>query len=137
MKPGDCDQVTAAGFKLIEDLAREPLAAGIVEPPDLQEQLLAGGYRSFLVVSTSTRFQPLHLSFWSKQPHAFSLQDVTVARHIAGCVGLAFSHQQLAEATRQVAEAHAKAERLEAGAKALGAEPGLPSGLGRSIGRFP
>ena len=111
VKAGDSDQVTAAGFKLIGDLAREPLAAGIVEPSDLREQLLAAGYRSFLIVSTSTRFQPLHLTFWSKQPNAFSLQDVTVARHIADCVGLAFSHQQLAEAARQVAEAHARAER--------------------------
>jgi len=66
-----------------------------------------------LVVHTSTRFQPLSLSFWSKQPHAFSLQDVAVARHIAGCVGLAFSHQQLADAERRAAEARACADRLE------------------------
>jgi transcriptional regulator with GAF, ATPase, and Fis domain len=134
---GDSDQVTAAGFRLIGDLAREPLVAGIVEPPDLQEQLIAAGYRSFLIVSTSTRFQPLHLTFWSKQPNAFSLQDVTVARHIAGCVGLAFSHRQLAEATRQVAEAHARAERLEVRAKSLAAELDLRSGLGRAIGHSP
>src|SRR5258707_11424821 len=137
MKAGDVDQVTAAGFKLIGDLAREPLAAGIVEPSDLQEQLLAAGYRSFLAVSNSTRFQPLHLSFWSKQPHAFSLQDLTVARHIAGCVGLAFSHQQLAEAGRQVAEAHARAERLDMRAKSLAAELDVRSGLGRAIGDSP
>jgi hypothetical protein len=86
VRGGDVEEVTAAGFKLIGDLAREPRAAGTA-PPDLQERLLAAGYRSFLIVSTSTRFQPLHLTFWSKQPNAFSLQDVTVARHIAGCVG--------------------------------------------------
>src|SRR6266446_1829035 len=98
VKGGDSDQVTAAGFKLIGDLAREPIVPGIVDPPDLREQLLAAGYRSFLIVSTSTRFQPLHLTFWSKQPNAFSPQDEVVARHIADCVGLVFSHQQLAEA---------------------------------------
>jgi two-component system NtrC family response regulator len=133
VKAGDAEQVTAAGFKLIGDLAREPFAA----PHDLQEQLLAAGYRSFLIVSTSTRFQPLHLTFWSKQPNAFSLQDVTVARHIAGCVGLAFSHQQLAEATRQAADAHARAERLEVRAKSLAAELDVRSGLGRAIGHSP
>jgi len=136
-KGGDAEQVTAAGFKLIGDLAREPMASGITVPPDLHEQLLAAGYRSFLIVSTSTRFQPLHLTFWSKQPNAFSLQDVTVARHIADCVGLAFSHQQLAEATRQAAEAHARAERLEVRAKSLAAELDLRSGLGRAIGHSP
>ena len=126
---------TAAEFKLIGDLAREPLEA--IEPADFQEQLLAAGYRSLLSVHTLTRFQPLTLTFWSKQPHAFSLQDVTVARHIAGCVGLAFSHQQLAEAARQVAEAHAKAERLEVRAKSLAAELDLRSGLSRAIGHSP
>jgi transcriptional regulator with GAF, ATPase, and Fis domain len=133
VKGGDGEEVTAAGFKLIGDLAREPGMA----PPDLQEQLLAAGYRSFLIVSTSTRFQPLHLTFWSKRPNAFSLQDVTVARHIAGCVGLAFSHQQLAEATRQAAEAQARAERLEVRARSLAAELDLRSGLGRTIGHSP
>ncbi len=48
MKAGDVDQVTATGFKLIGDLAHEPLAPDRLEPPDLQEQLLAAGYRSFV-----------------------------------------------------------------------------------------
>ena len=125
---------TADGFRLVGDLARESLGAALA---DLQEQLLAAGYRSFLSVETSTRFQPLSLSFWSKQPNAFSLQDVAVARHIAACVGLAFSHQQLAEAARQVAEAHARAERLEVRAKSLAAELDLRSGLARAIGHSP
>jgi transcriptional regulator with PAS, ATPase and Fis domain len=137
VQAGDVDQVTTAGFKLIGDLAREPLAPGIVEPSDLQEQLLAAGYRSFLVVSNSTRFQPLHLSFWSKQPQAFSLQDLTVARHIASCVGLAFSHQQLADAQRRAAEAHARAERLEMRVKSLAAELDLKTGVGHAVGQSP
>jgi transcriptional regulator with GAF, ATPase, and Fis domain len=125
----------ASEFTLIGDLAHERL--GAIEPADLQEQLLAAGYRSILVAHTSTTFQPLALTFWSKRPHAFSLQDVTVARHIAGCVGLAFSHQQLAEAARQVADAHARAERLEVRAKSLAAELDVRSGLGRAIGHSP
>ena len=128
----DSDEVTATGFKIIGDLAREPLGS-----PDLREQLLAAGYRSFLIVSTSTRFQPLHLTFWSKRPNAFSLQDVTVARHIAACVGLAFSHQQLADAERRGAEARARAERLEVRVKSLAAELDLRSGLGQAIGSSP
>ena len=65
------------------------------------------------------------------------MRDLTVARHIADCVGLALSHQQLAEAARQVAEAHARAERLEVRAKSLAAELDLRSGLGRAIGHSP
>jgi transcriptional regulator with GAF, ATPase, and Fis domain len=134
-KGPDVDRIAGAEFKLIGDLLREPLA--IVEPTNLQQELLAAGYRSFLIANTSTRFQPLSLSLWSKQPHAFSLQDVTVARHIADCVGLAFSHQQLAEAARQVAEAQARAERLEVRAKSLAAELDIRSGHGRAIGQSP
>jgi len=110
-KGPEIDETAAAEFRLIGDLSREPLA--ISKPTDLQERVLAAGNPSFLIVNTSTRFQPLSLSFWSKQPHAFSLQDVAVARHIAGCVGLAFSHQQLADAERRAAEARACADRLE------------------------
>ena len=130
----DFDEVTAGGFKLIEDLAREQLGDGSIEPPDLREQLLAAGYRSFLIVGTPTPFQPLHLAFWSKQPNAFSLQDLTFARHIAAYVGLAFSHQQLADAERRAAEASARAERLEVRVKSLAAELDLRSGLGRARG---
>jgi transcriptional regulator with PAS, ATPase and Fis domain len=122
------------GFRLIGDLAAEPLEARLA---GLQEQLLAAGYRSLLAVDTSTRFQPLGLSFWSKQANAFSLQDVAVARHIAACVGLAFSHQQIAEAVRQVADAHARAERLEARANSLAAELDVRSGMSRAIGHSP
>src|SRR6266446_1850198 len=39
---GPCVDQTAAEFKLIGDLAREPL--GAIEPADFQEQLLAAGY---------------------------------------------------------------------------------------------
>ena len=122
------------GFRIVGDLTRESLGN---ELDDLRAQLLAAGYRSLMAVHTSTRFQPLSLSFWSKQPNAFSLQDVAVARHIAACVGLAFSHQQLAEASRQAAEATARAERLEVRAKSLAAELDLRSGLGRAIGHSP
>jgi transcriptional regulator with GAF, ATPase, and Fis domain len=128
VKGPEVDRFPVDGFKLIGDLARE------AEPADRKEPLLAAGYRSFLIVSTSTRFQPLHLTFWSKQPNAFSLQDVTVARHIAGCVGVAFSHQQLADAERRAAGARARAECLEVRVKSLAAELDLRSGLGRAIG---
>jgi transcriptional regulator with PAS, ATPase and Fis domain len=125
-------KIVDQGFRLIGDLTRESL-----ERPDFQEQLLAAGYRSVLAIRALTRFQPVSLIFWSKRPNAFSLQDVAVARHVAACVGLAFSHQQLAEAARQMAEAHARADRLEVRAKSLAAELDLRSGLGRAVGQSP
>jgi hypothetical protein len=129
------DQATAPEFKVIGDLAGEPF--GSIEPADLKEQLLAAGYRSVLGVNTSTTFQPLVLTFWSKQPHAFSLQDVAVARHVAGCVGLAFSHQQLADAERRAGESRARAERLEVRVKSLAAELDRKTGVVHAVGQSP
>jgi transcriptional regulator with PAS, ATPase and Fis domain len=129
------DQFAAAGFTVVRDLAHEALP--VTEPANLREQLLASGYRSFLVAHTSTRFQELSVGFWSKQPNAFSVRDVPVARRVADLVGLVLSHQQLAEAARQVSEARARAERLELRAKSLAAELDIRSGLGRAIGHSP
>jgi transcriptional regulator with GAF, ATPase, and Fis domain len=125
-------KVIDRGFRLIGDLTLESLRR-----PEFQEQLLAAGYRSLLSAHASTRFQPVSLAFWSKQPNAYSLQDVEVARHVAACVGLAFSHEQLAEAARQMADARARADRLEVRAKSLAAELDLRSGLGRAVGHSP
>jgi Nif-specific regulatory protein len=120
------------GFGLIDDLRQQPLP--VAEPADLQDQLVAAGYRSFLAVNTSARHQVMGLEFWSKRPNAFSLEDVPIARRIADHVALAVSHEQLAEAARQVAEARARAERLEARVKSLAEELELKSRHGRFIG---
>jgi len=135
VKIADPEEFAAAGFTLIRDVAHETLR--IIEPVDLWQQCMAAGYRSFLGAHISSRFQQLSVGFWSKRPHGFSLQDVPVARRVATLVGLVVSHQQLAEAAQQVAEAHAKAERLEIRAQSLAAELDLRSGLGRAIGRSP
>jgi transcriptional regulator with PAS, ATPase and Fis domain len=129
------EPMSSSEFKVIDDLSRE--AIDVCRPSQVRDRVLAAGYRSFLVVNTATAFQPLRLSVWSKRTHAFVPEDVNVARHVAHCLGLAFSHQQLAEATRQVAEARARAERLEVRAKSLAAELDLRSGIGRAIGHSP
>jgi transcriptional regulator with GAF, ATPase, and Fis domain len=135
VKVADPGQFTALGFTLVRDLAREVLP--IIEPVDLREKWLAAGYRSFLAAHVSTRFQALSVCLWSKQPKAFNRRDLPAVRRVADYVGLVLSHQQLAEAARQVAEAHARAERLEVRAKSLAAELDLRSGLGRAIGHSP
>ena len=135
VKFADPGQFTAPGFTLVRDLAREVLP--IIEPVDVWEKWLAAGYRSFLAAHVSTRFQELSVCLWSKQPRAFNRRDLPVVRRLADYVNLVLSHQQLAEAGRQVAEAQARAERLEVRAKSLAAELDLRSGLGRAIGHSP
>ncbi|HKB11877.1 MAG TPA: sigma 54-interacting transcriptional regulator [Vicinamibacterales bacterium] len=111
------DSEPEEGFILIDDFATAVLP--VVEPVDLRERILAAGFRSMLVVLTRARYQSMGLGFWSKTPHAFSRDDVPVARRLADHVALAVSHEQLAEAARQVAEAQARAERLEARVQSL------------------
>ena len=108
------------GFIVIDDFTTATLP--IVEPADLRERIVAAGYRSCLAVFTRARDQEMGLGFWSKRVHAFGPQDVPVARRIADHVALAVSHEQLADAARQVAEAQARAERLESRVQSLAEE---------------
>ena len=72
-----------------------------------------------LVVITRAGQQSMGLGFWSKRTGAFTRDDVAVARRVADHVALAVSHEQLADAAQQVAEAHTRAERLEARVQSL------------------
>ena len=118
---------------IINDLEAQPLP--IAEPADLQERILAAGYRSFLAVNASARDQELGVEFWSKRVNAFSPEDIPIARRIADHVALAVSHEQLAEAGRQVAEARARADRLEWRVKSLAEELDSKVGHGRAVGQ--
>jgi transcriptional regulator with PAS, ATPase and Fis domain len=77
------------------------------------------------------------LGFWSTRPHAFGTEDVAVARRIADHVALAVSHQQLADAARQVAEAHAYTGRLESRVQLLVEELESKTGHARVLGQSP
>ncbi len=116
------------GVCIVSDLRRESLP--IDEPRDLQDRIVAAGYRSFLAVNASAREQELGVEFWSRQVDAFSAEDVPIARRIADHVALAVSHQQLAEAARQVAAARARADRLEWRVRSLAEELDLRAGHG-------
>jgi transcriptional regulator with PAS, ATPase and Fis domain len=123
------------GFIIIDDFTTATLP--IVEPADLRERIVSAGYRSHLVVLTRARDQEMGLGFWSKRPHAFGPQDVPVARRLADHVALAVSHEQLADAARQVAEAHARAERLESRVQSLVDELESKTGPSRVVGQSP
>jgi transcriptional regulator with GAF, ATPase, and Fis domain len=123
------------GFIVIDDFTTATLP--IIEPADLRERIVSAGYRSFLAVLTRAGDQEMGLGFWSKRVHAFGPQDVPVARRVADHVALAVSHEQLADAARQVAEAHARAERLESRVQSLVEELETKSGHGRVVGQSP
>jgi transcriptional regulator with GAF, ATPase, and Fis domain/transcriptional regulator with XRE-family HTH domain len=121
-----------AGPQVVGDLRK--VALPVTNRPDLQDQIMAAGYRSYLGVTTVARDQRIALGFWSKRPDAYRIDDVPVARRIADYMALAVSHEQLAEAEREAAEARARAERLEVRVQSLVEELDLKSGLGRAIG---
>jgi two-component system NtrC family response regulator len=129
------DEKPKEGFLIIDDFRTATMR--IVEPADLRERILAAGYRSFLVVFTRARDQEMGLGFWSKRPHAFGPQDVPVARRIGDHVALAVSHEQLADAARQVAEVRARAEHLESRVQSLVDELESKTGHARVVGQSP
>ena len=107
-------------FVIVNDF--EVKSVPVVEPEDFQQFVLDAGFRSLLTVQAEAGAQEIGLGFWSKKPSAFSLRDVPVARRIADHVTVAVSHEQLAAAARSVAEAQARAERLESRVQALTSE---------------
>jgi transcriptional regulator with PAS, ATPase and Fis domain len=125
----------AEGFFLIDDFATETLP--VVDPVDLHERIIGAGFRSLLVVLTQAGQQNMGLAFWSKLPRAYTREHVPVAKRIADYVALAVSHEQLAAAALQVAEAQARAERLEARVRSLTEELKSHSTHDRVVGRSP
>jgi transcriptional regulator with GAF, ATPase, and Fis domain len=133
LKCGHPSSVSGDSFFIIDDLAVQTFE--VVEPAGFWDGIRADGYRAMLLVGVKARDQQLGLLFWSKQPSAFSKRDVPVARRIADHVALAVSHEQLAEAARQIAEARTRADRLEARVKALAEELDARTGYARVVGR--
>jgi len=98
---------------VLDNLAIQDLPVAITgENP--REKLVAAGFRSILAVTTRARDQQLVVAFMSKRANAFSRGDIPVAGRILDHIALAVSHEQLAEAARQVTEAKTRADRLEA-----------------------
>jgi len=119
-------------FFILEDFAVKSIP--VIEPENLQQLVLAAGFRSLLTVQASARHQEIGVGFWSRTPSAFTPSDVPLARRIADHVTLAVSHEQLATAAKSVAEAHARAERLESRVNALVCELERQPARGRVVG---
>jgi formate hydrogenlyase transcriptional activator len=130
LKLADPSRMIEDTFTIIDDLVTETFE--VIDPPDCWDRIRGAGYRSLLIVRLRANEQPVSLQFWSKRPHAFDERQVPIARRIADHVALAVSHEQLAEMSRQAAEAKLRADRLEARVKSLSDE--LASKTGRMVG---
>jgi transcriptional regulator with PAS, ATPase and Fis domain len=129
------DSRPEGGFVIVDDFTTAMLP--ISEPRDLAQRIVAAGFRSLLVVLTRARRQAMGVGFWSKQRSAFNERHVPIARRIADHVALAVSHQQLADAAREIAEARARAERLEVRVQSLVQELEAKSDRMHIVGESP
>src|SRR6266849_4009782 len=121
-------------FHIVSDLRRpRPRLVGC--DADVDDDLIAAGYRSVLNIRSVARHQVMRLGFFSKQPDAYSPDDVSTAQHIADYVAVAVAHEQLAAAERERAEARGRTEWLDARVRTLGDKGGAVSGRSRMIGR--
>ena len=91
-------------FHIVSDL-RRPRPRLVGWDTDVDDDLIAAGYRSVLNIRSVARHQVMRLGFFSKQPDAYDPEDVSTAQHIAHYVALAVAHEQLAVAERERAEA--------------------------------
>jgi len=98
---------------IIGDLADEELPVKTTGESS-REKLLAAGFHSVLSVHARARDRLMGVGFVSKRRNGFSRSDVPVARRIVDHIVLAVSHEQLAEAVREAAEANTRADCLDA-----------------------
>ena len=127
-------RLTIAGdaeLHIVKDLQLAAPWLALCDPPDVVEDVIAGGFRSLLMVRSLARRQAIGLMFLSKRPAAFTSGDVPAARRLADYVALAVSHEQLASAERHDAEARVRAERLDSRVQAFAA------GVDRKAGHLP
>jgi transcriptional regulator with GAF, ATPase, and Fis domain len=101
-------EVLAQPFVLMPELTPQALAS--YEPAEARQVLLRSGYGSFLAINLTAREQRMGVEFWAHRIGAFSLADVPLARHVASCVALAVSHEQLVGTSRE----HPEESRLRA-----------------------
>jgi transcriptional regulator with GAF, ATPase, and Fis domain len=104
-------KVLAQPFVLLPELTPEGLAD--YEPREARDVLLRSGFGSFLAINLTAREQRMGVEFWAHRIGAFTLADVPLARHVASCVALAVSHEQLVGDWRErPEEAHQHARRV-------------------------
>jgi transcriptional regulator with PAS, ATPase and Fis domain len=119
-------------FVIVDDFAVKSVP--VVEPDNFQAIVLSAGFRSLLTVQAEAGPQDIGLGFWSRRPSAFTPRDVPVARCIADYITVAVSHERLAAAARSIAEAQARAERLESRLEAFSSELARQSNRPRVVG---
>jgi transcriptional regulator with GAF, ATPase, and Fis domain len=99
-------QTAAWLYRIVDDLTTHPLEGG-------QESVRAGGRASLRVAIRLEDAVLGALNFTSREPTPYTATDLVVARRIAEYVGLALSHQRLAEQARRHEELRARATNLE------------------------
>ncbi|HJZ73080.1 MAG TPA: sigma 54-interacting transcriptional regulator, partial [Vicinamibacterales bacterium] len=93
-------------YRLIDDLAADPRYA--------QSPTRAAGMRSALGFPIRFDGRLKHgVNFYSRQPHAFTPDDVLVGRRLTDHIALALSHKRLADAARESAGLQTAEAKLE------------------------
>src|SRR5262249_18531700 len=100
-------------FSIVGDL-RHPQMPFAGSSPSILNALVAAGYRSVLSVRALAQNQLMRLMFFSRDTDAYAVEHVPAARHVAECVAVAVSHEQLAAAERDRAEARGRSDRFAA-----------------------
>src|SRR5262249_23451358 len=133
--PSDGWSVTEKDFSVVGDLRRVriPFAGSA---PGILDALVAAGYRSVLSVRAVAQSQLMRLTFFSRDADAYAMDDVPAARHVAEYVAVSVSHEQLAAAACDRAEARGRSERFAAPLRSLIGPGAAGSSGGRVVGAF-
>jgi transcriptional regulator with GAF, ATPase, and Fis domain len=113
---------------------REPIAARLMDAVPGPERGLRSGVCTPVLIGDAVVGV---FALFSRRPHAYSPQDLALVQRLAGYIAVGLAHQRLAEAARHVAEAQARAERLESRVQSLVEELESKTGYARVVGQSP
>ena len=114
---GWCTGPEEKDYTIASDLWRTRL--GSADSERNINALVAARYRSALTVRAVAQNQLMRLGFFSRRANAYTLDDVSAARHVADYVAVSVAHEQLAAAERDRAEARARSERVAGRVRAV------------------
>jgi transcriptional regulator with GAF, ATPase, and Fis domain len=104
----------------LDPRSRQPVTREFRPPPALLRAYTERGIRSELRLPVSLRSERVgYLFFTSRQPHAYSEDDVDLGRRVADHVALAIAHERLAAEVSRTSQAQQQAARLQERVDAL------------------
>jgi transcriptional regulator with GAF, ATPase, and Fis domain len=120
-------------FNIVVDYREPPATRGGLSAA--LDDIASAGYRSSLTVTSPAGRMVVQVTFLSRQPAAYTMEHIAVARRIAACLAVAVSHEVLANGERdRLASAARTSDQQGDASRSLAATVARLRSTGSAIG---